>query len=362
MNRVKKYLLLVLSIVILISFLGCKASDGDTDGDIGDTNEIDGTTGGEENDDIVENEKVVITDYLGREVIIEEKPERIVSGYYITSSMLIALGLEDNIVGIEARAETRPIYQLAAPDLLELPNVGTAKEFDLEGTAALEPDLVILPIRLEDAVNSLEELGITVIAVEPEDMDLLKETIKMIGQATGVEDRAEELITYYDDKLMGIEDITAGNEGTTVYLGGNSDFLSTATGKMYQNFMMETAGATNVASEIDDTYWATISYEQLIDYNPDVIIIVPEADYTKEDILADEHLAPINAVQNQEIYTMPDAFEAWDSPVPSGILGTMWLTSTLNEDGYPFDEFKDDVVEFYEKFYDFSADKEVITK
>src|SRR5690606_8944809 len=92
-------------------------------------------------------EKVIITDHLGREVTIEEKPERIVSGYYITSSMLIALGLEDNMVGIEAKANSRPIYSLAAPQLLDLPNVGTAKEFNLEGCVALEPDLVILPVK-----------------------------------------------------------------------------------------------------------------------------------------------------------------------------------------------------------------------
>src|SRR5699024_876362 len=107
-------------------------------------------------------------------------------------------------------------------------NVGTAKEFDLEGAAALEPDLVILPVRLEDAVNSLEELGIQVIAVNPEGMNLLRETIEMIGRATGSEDRADELLTYYDDKLIDLENVAEENEGKTVYLGGNSDFLSTA--------------------------------------------------------------------------------------------------------------------------------------
>ena len=42
----------------------------------------------------------------------------------------------DKMVGIEAKADKRAIYKLAAPDLIELPSVGTAKEFDLEGCAA----------------------------------------------------------------------------------------------------------------------------------------------------------------------------------------------------------------------------------
>jgi len=193
-------------------------------------------------------------------------------------------------------------------------------------------------------------------------MDLLKETIIMIGKATDNEDKANELIAYYDEKISEINKVIDVDNKKKVYLGGNSDFLSTATGKMYQNYMIETAGAINVASEIDDTYWATISYEQLLNYNPDVIIIVPEADYTKEDILNDEKLAPLTAVQNGEIYEMPESFEAWDSPVPSGILGTMWLTSILNEENYSFDTFKEDVADFYNVFYNFSVDKELITK
>src|SRR5699024_12794310 len=92
---------------------------------------------------------VTVTDQAGRQVTIESQPETLVSGYYITTSLLIALGLQDELVGIEAKADTRPIYALSAPELLELPSVGTAKEFDLWGCAALAPDLVILPLKLE---------------------------------------------------------------------------------------------------------------------------------------------------------------------------------------------------------------------
>ena len=55
-------------------------------------------------------------------------------------------------------------------------------------------------------------------------------------------------------------------------------------------------------------------------------------------------------------------FEAWDSPVPSSILGTMWLSSILNEDKYPYDKFKDEAVEFYKEFYDIEINKEELTK
>lgn len=305
---------------------------------------------------------IVIKDHLGREVIIEEDAERIVSGYFITTSTIIALGLEDKVVGIEAKAKSRNIYALAAPEFLDLPNVGTAKEFDLEGCIALQPDLVILPIRLKEVVENLEDLGIKVLAVNPEDMDLLKETIEMIGLATGTTDKANKLISYYDEKTKEIEQRVENSERPKIYLGGNSDFLSTAPKKMYQNYMIETAGGTNVAGDIDDTYWANISYEQLIAYNPDIIIIVPSASYTKDDIIGDSKLSSINAIQNNRVYIMPDAFEAWDSPIPSSILGTMWLSSILYEDDYPYEEFKEDVEDFYKEYYNIEINKEDITK
>ena len=50
---------------------------------------------------------------------------------------MIALGLDDKLVGVEAKADKRNIYKLSAPELTSLPSVGTAKEFDLEGCAAL---------------------------------------------------------------------------------------------------------------------------------------------------------------------------------------------------------------------------------
>ena len=140
---------------------------------------------------------VTLVDQTGREVSISEQPERIVSGYYISTSACIALGLEDCMVGVEAKADTRNIYTLAAPSLLELPSVGTAKAFDLEACLATEPDLVILPARLADSADALTEFGIPVLLVSPEDDELLSEMIALIGEATGTQERA-----YIHQKYM----------------------------------------------------------------------------------------------------------------------------------------------------------------
>lgn len=314
-------------------------------------------------DKVVEkDEPIVIVDHLGREVIFDKPAEKIVSGYYITTSMLLSLGLKDNIVGLEAKPNTRPIYKLAAPELLELPTVGTMKEFDLEGALALEPDLMVVSVRLKDAVESMEKLGVKVIAVNPESMEELNEALIMIGKATGHEENAEKLIDYNNEKTTMINDLVKDKEKKDVYLGGNSSFLSTASNKMYQHTLIEIAGGNNVAGDIDDTYWADISYEQLIAYNPEVIVGIPGTSYSKDDIVNDDRLKGIKAVENNNVYFMPSDFESWDSPIPSGVLGSLWLTSVLHEDLYSFDEFKEDAFNFYKEFYGFEINKDDIVK
>lgn len=297
---------------------------------------------------------ITVTDHAGREVIIEEEPQKLVSGYYISTSLLIALDLDEKLVGIEAKANKRAIYSLSAPALIDLPNVGTAKEFDLEGCAALEPDLVILPIKLKNAVETLEGLGIDVLLVNPENQELLTGMIHMIAAATNTGDKAAGLLGFTAAQESYLSETLVGAETPSVYLAGNSSFLSTAGNAMYQSDMIRLAGGVNVASEIEDTYWVEIDYEQLLTWNPDYIILASDATYTVEDVLADPNLADCAAIVNGNVYQLPNKAEAWDSPVPSGILGALWLANVLHNDLLTDADCVDRIDEYYETFYDFT--------
>ena len=299
-------------------------------------------------------EETTLTDQTGRQVTLMEAPERIVSGYYISSSALIALGLSDKLVGIEAKAAKRPIYSLSAPELIDLPNVGTAKEFDLEGCIALEPQLVILPAKLKSAAETLEGLGFPVLLVNPESGQQLEEMISLLGQATGTQDRAEELLGFIANQRESLENLMAEAEKPRVYLAGNSALLSTAGSNMYQSDMMVLAGGENVAAQIEDSYWADISYEQLLAWNPEYIVLASDASYTPEDVCADPNLADCDAVKNGNVIQLPGDAEAWDSPVPSGILGSVWLASALHPDLMPESERDAIINQFYETFYGFT--------
>ena len=51
---------------------------------------------------------------------------------------------------------------------------------------------------------------------------------------------------------------------------------------------------------------------------------------------------------------MPNKAEAWDSPVPSGILGAVWLANVLHGDLFTEADCSALIDEYYETFYDFT--------
>lgn len=303
--------------------------------------------------------KVTVVDQLGREVELGGTPEKIVSSYYISTSLLINLGVQDKLVGIEAKAKTREMYKKVAKELIDLPAVGTSKEINVEECANLNPDLVIIPTRLKEFIPKFEELKIPVIAIEPETLDQFKETVKLIGKAVGKEEKANKLVNYYDDTISKVKELNKNlTEKQNVYLAGSDSVLKTCTSKMYQNYMFEVCGGENVTKELTDGYWTTISVEELVKKNPDVIYMVGYASYSKDDILKDERLKGINAIKNNQVYVFPSTLEAWDYPTPSSMLGILWLENNLHPDIYSKEDYIKDAKEFYKEFYDIEVSEE----
>ena len=342
----KKRFLLFIFILILLLCTACGVEKGDQD-------KNEGTQNSEET--IVDLYPMTIVDQAGREVVIESQPKSLVSSYYITTSALLALDLKAEIKGVESNPEKRSLYKLCAPELFEVTQVGSPKEFDLEACASVKPDLVILPLRAKDMVKPLEDLGITVMVVNPESQDEIFKMLQLIGQATGREKRAEELVSYIQNKIDFVKDKMLEVDTPLVYLGGNSSFFSTASKGMYQNDLISLAGGKNVASQIDDTYWVEVSYEQILDWNPEYIIMASEASYSMEEIQGDENLAYCQAIENNKVYKIPSDIEDWDSPVPSSFLGVAYLANVLHPDLISSEQYQDMVKEYYETFYGFTC-------
>ena len=125
---------------------------------------------------------------------------------------------------------------------------------------------------------------------------------------------------------------------------------------MYQSTLIENAGGVNAASDITDTYWADTSYEQILSWNPDYIVLAADADYDVDSVLNDSALADCTAVKEEHIAQIPSDIEALDSPVPAGFLGSYYVASVLHPDVVTEDDFKTAEKNFYETFYGFTPE------
>ncbi len=370
MRKIAKILSsILLSALMIFSAIGCSAKTETTT--VTNTTTVTKTTTTTITNTPAPAFPLTVTDQLGRKVTLDAPATRLATCYYISSSACIALGLEDCIVAAEEKIEKRPIYKLAAPQLIgKIGNTGSAKAFDLEACIASKPDLVILPKKAKDYIPSLEDLGIKVIVVVPENHEDICGMFELIGKVTGHDAEAAKLIKTYNDNLAKVESLTnkiSDADKPVVYMCNNSTYLSTAPKDMYQGSLIKSAGGKNAGDILDGDSWTNVSYEQLLSMNPDIIVIPTnnmadgQPSFSADEILADPQLAEITAVKNKAVYNMPVGYEAWDSPVPSGSLGLLWMTALLHPEVYTMEQFADDAYNFYKEFYGFDFDKSVVT-
>ena len=295
---------------------------------------------------------VTVIDQAGREVTLPTEINSIVTNYPIAGNILIALGAVDKIVGVHSSAAESKVYQQLAPQLCELPTIGSTGSMNIESVMALNPDLAIVPVKWSGDISKLDKAGIPYLVINPEGVDLLYETVALLGNATGTADRAREFIGYYEEKRQRMADFAAQNEEkTTVYLASHMDKLTAAGGGMIQSELIELAGGQMVTADSLSSGWSEVSMEQVLEWNPQVIFTVQYANYDDNEFFTDEQWANSDAVVNERVYRIPSYIDEWDTPVPASILGVMWMTSKLYPDVYSTEEMEADALDYYQRFY-----------
>lgn len=130
-------------------------------------------------------------------------PQRIVSPAPSITETLFALGLDDRIVGVSDYCD----YPEAAKTK---PSVGGYWNPSLEAITALNPDLVLTDGYQEDPYAKLVSLEIPVVVLQPADIDGIYHDIRLLGNITGTEQTAEQLISNMQASVNAVVS-TVGN-------------------------------------------------------------------------------------------------------------------------------------------------------
>ena len=244
----------------------------------------------------------------------------------------------------------------------DLPNFGMGDAVNYEAVIAANPTIAINSGKINDAMVSdcdalSESLGIPVVAVDNE-LNNSAEAFRFMGELLGVEDHAEELAQYAEQVFTDINALSdiPEEKKVSVYFGNGEDSLETAPRGSQHAQILDVINAVNVADlELGDGSRVQISAEQLLAWDPDVIVVngEPKADKSgssaAEDILSNLDYASLKAVQDQKVYGTPNAPFSWvDRPAgPNRLIGMRWFSALI----YP-EYIKCDINEEIHKFFD----------
>lgn len=247
----------------------------------------------------------------------------------------------------------------------DLPNFGMGDAVNYEAVIAANPTIAINSGKINDAMVSdcdalSESLGIPVVAVDNE-LNNSAEAFRFMGELLGVEDHAEELAQYAEQVFTDINALSdiPEEKKVSVYFGNGEDSLETAPRGSQHAQILDVINAVNVADlELGDGSRVQISAEQLLAWDPDVIVVngEPKADKSgssaAEDILSNPDYASLKAVQDQKVYGTPNAPFSWvDRPAgPNRLIGMRWFSALIYPE-YIKCDINEEIHKFFNLFY-----------
>ncbi len=206
-------------------------------------------------------------DSLGRKVILERDPSRIVPLAPSLTEILYYLGLGDSVVGVTD-------FSYYPPEASEKPTIGSYIDPNIEKIISLSPDLVIgtKDGNLPGLVYLLEQAKIPVYVVNPRNVRDVISTIDEIGGLCGVTEKAHLLVSKLNKRLESIQTAIASGKKPLVFLQINIAPIMTVNKNTFHNDLINLAGGVNMTADEPITY-PRISIEEVISKKPDIILI-----------------------------------------------------------------------------------------
>lgn len=256
-----------------------------------------------------------LTTYMDMEVSFDHAPERVIAANACAGDELMALGLGDRIIATAYNnAPINPLYQA---DYDQIP-VAAETYIELETILSLEPDFVYGRSSsfsekrgtTHDALTgygimSLSSLESYVVGAE---IDVVYEDFYNLGRIFQVEDKAEEIVQAMKAQVEAAEQAVAGQTPVRVFVYDMAQENGAYTcGNNFTATLIRHAGGENIFSDLDVT-WATVGWEEVVERDPEVIVIndygsIPLSQKIAE-LKENPALSTVSAIQNDRILSV----------------------------------------------------------
>lgn len=245
-------------------------------------------------------------------------PERIVSLAPNLTEILFALGLGEKVIAVSNNCDY-------PPEAAGKPKVGTFWQPNTEAIIAAKPDLVVtLWFEQQKAVaDTLSRIGLNVWTVRIEEIAHLYTAIGKIGEASGCEEWAEQLVRSIRGRMDELRSRFATAEKVKVLWIVQTEPLRVAGRDTFVNQLIELVGGENAIGPTVQQY-PPVGTEELLNCGAEVIIqsAMATGDIEQQQTAAEafwSRFAPLPAVKNSRIYVVqPDTMLRLGPRLPAG--------------------------------------------
>ena len=238
---------------------------------------------------------LTITDVAGRTVTLEAAPSKIILGESRQAYSLLFLqrdNLMDKVVawGTDLQSAAPDIYDRVVkvqPKAAELPTVGSVAKGDLSVENLLEynPDLFLMTLEQYESAKQagfdakLDSAKVPYLVTDfrKKPVENTHTSVRLLGQVFGVSDKAEEFLTYYDSLVNPVLEAAkakAEADRPSVFVWRSPGISEPGRTFGESNFgqIVTASGGNNLGTTLIDGDAGTVTAEQLIASQPDIII------------------------------------------------------------------------------------------
>jgi len=300
-----------------------------------------------------------LADGAGRKIVIPQRVERIYAAGPPASILVFAIA-PDKLIGWTSawRDAERPFIAKRYADLPTLGRLtGRGNTANVEVVLQAKPDFIIDYGTVSPTLASLadrvqQQTGIPYVLLDG-DFDRMTDAIRLIGVVAGEEKRAEALARYAQDTVSDIDQRVAkipASQRPRVYYGRGPQGLNTGLSGSISAEFIEQLGAVNVAAELGKGGLVQVSIEQVLRWNPDVVLTIDpnfHAQATKHPLWRE-----LPAIKAGRLHLAPNVPFGWIDFPPSinRLIGLRWLARILYPQAFP-EDLRPIVRDFYTRCY-----------
>lgn len=258
-----------------------------------------------------------------RKVSFDAPPKRAISNDVNLTEMMLVLGLADHMVGYtgisgwktldeEMRANVKQLPELSSKYPTKEVIVGANADFFFAGwNYGMKVGGEVTPETLEPfgvKVYELTESCTHIMKKGKASIDDMYADLLNLGSIFNVEDKAEKLVSDYKSELKSFKDNLETGEPVRAFVyDSGEDTPFTAGLYAMPTALIEAAGGVNVMNGFEKS-WGTVTWEEVVAQNPEVIIIVNYGSVTAEQkrdfMMSNPAFANIEAVKNDRFVTL----------------------------------------------------------